>query len=104
MENDGAFDLVNARNLVALLIGFRITATDQHDADGGSFVESDGMLVEVTLCHPFEEVDDVCLQAQHDGLSLGIAHAAVVFDDHRLTLDVDESEEDKALIVNAFGS
>ena len=52
--------------------------------------------------HSFEEVDDVALQTRHHRLRLRVTHTTVVFDDHRLSLDIDESEEDKALIVETF--
>ena len=104
MEDDGAFNFVDTRDFVAFLIRLGITAADQHDADSSPLVELDLILVEIDVGHALEEVDDVGLQAQHDGLRLGVAHAAVVLDDLRLAAAVDESEEDKALIVNAFGS
>ena len=34
----------------------------------------------------------------------GIAHATVVFDHHRLTFDLNQSEEDKSFVVDAFGA
>ena len=60
------------------------------------------MLVEVACGNALKQVDNVGLQAQHDGLCLRIAHTAVVLDDHWLTLDIDEAEEDKSFVVNAF--
>ena len=61
------------------------------------------MLIEIAGSHTLKQVNDVALQAQHHALSLGIAHAAVVLNDHWLALHVDEPEEDEALIVDALG-
>ena len=110
MEDYGAFDLVDACDGVALLVSLRIAARDEHHTDGSTFVELNGALVKVAGSHTLEEVDDVALQTQHDSFGLWVTHATVVFYDVGLRLAsrrigaVDESEEDKSLVVNAFGS
>ena len=110
MEDNAALYLVDARDGVAFLVSLRIAAGDKHDADGCTLVKLYLVLIEVALSHTFEQVDDVALQAQHDGLGLWVAHAAVVFNNVRLWFcagrigAINQSEEDKTFVVNAFGS
>ena len=109
MEDDAALHLVDACNGIALLVGLGIATRDQHDTDGCTLVERNLALIEIALSHTLEQVHDVALQAQHDALRLGVAHTAVILDDVGFGFRagrvgaVDESEEDKSLIVNAFG-
>ena len=60
------------------------------------------MLVEVAIGYALKEIHNVALQAQHHGLGLRITHTAVVLDHHRFAFDVDQSEEDKALVVDTL--
>ena len=103
MEHDGTLHLVDAADRIALFVGLRITAADEHHTYRGTLVELHFATVEVAGCHALEEVDDVALQAEHHTLCLRVAHATVVLDDHRVAAYVDESEEDEALVVDAFG-
>ena len=115
MEDDASLDGVDARDGIALLISLGIATADQHHANGCTFVELNALLVEVAGSNAFEQVDDVALQAQHDALSLRIAHAAVVLDDVGIALitvglggafgqTVHQTEEDESLVVDAIGS
>ena len=104
MEDDATLHAVDARDGIALLVLLRIAARDEHHTDGSPFVEGDGALVEITSGHTLEEVHDVALQTEHHTLCLRVAHTAVVFDDHRLSLDIDEAEEDESLVVDALCS
>ena len=102
MKYNTAFHVLDARDGVAFLVLLWITAADQHDADGSTLVKGYGAGVQVALCHTLEQVYDVRFQTQHDTLRLWVAHTAVVLDDHRLALDVDQSEEDETLVHDAF--
>ena len=102
MEDDASLHLVDARDGITLFVFLRIAAADEHHADGCTFVELDGSLVEVAFSHALEEIDDVAFESEHDALGLRVAHAAVVFYHHRFAIDVDESEEDEAFVDDAF--
>ena len=60
------------------------------------------MLVQVTVAHAFEQVYQVRLQAEHDALRLGVAHAYVVLDDVRLAAHIHQSQEDETFVEDAF--
>ena len=100
MEYYRAFYLVDAFDRVSLLVCLRIAAAHEHHADCCTLVKLDGSLVEVTFCYSLKEVHDVALQSEHYALGLRVAHTAVVLDDHRLALYIDQTEEDEALIVD----
>ena len=101
MEHHTAF-YVGTADGEAFFVSLRITARHTHDADSGTRVKFNGTLVEVALGHAFEEVYNVALQSEHDGFGFRVAHAAVILDDLWLSVAVDESEEDKTLIVDAL--
>ena len=103
MEHHAAVD-VGTSDFVALVVGLGVTARHTHDAHSGTRVELNLALVKVALGHTLEQVDNVALQAQHDGFGLGVAHAAVIFNNLGLAVAVDKTEEDKALVVDALGS
>ena len=99
MEHDAPLNVADALDGVAFGVFFRIAAADEHHADGCARVEFDVSPVKVAFGHAFEQVNDVALEAEHHALRFGVAHAAVVFDDHRVAAYVDKAEEDEALIV-----
>ena len=102
MEHDAALHVFDARDGVALLVCLRITAADQHDTDRCTLIKGYGAGVQVALCYSLKQVYNVRFQTQHDTLRLWVAHTAVVLDNHRLALDVDQSEEYEALVHDAF--
>ena len=102
MEDDRTLDVVDAADRIAFLVCLWVTTADEHHTDGSTGIELNRAHVEVACCYTFKEVDDVTLQAQHDALGLRITHTAVIFYHHRFTLDVDESKEDEAFIVDVF--
>ena len=104
MEHDGTLHLVDACDGVTFLVCLGIAAADKHHTDGCTFIEYDVALVEIAFGYTFKQIDNVTLQAEHHTLSLGIAHAAVVFNDHRFSLHIDEAEEDESLIIDALSS
>ena len=104
MEEVAALHLVESCDGVPLLIVTGITARDEHHTHRRTGVELDAALAEVALGHALEEVYDVALETEHHALSLGVAHAHVVLDDHRLALHVDKAKEDEALVVDTLGS
>ena len=103
MEDDAAVYFVDAIDGISLFVFLRITATDQHDTDSSTFVELDGALVKVSFSHTFEKIHDVTLQTEHHTLCLRVTHTTIVFNDHRVSLHIDKSEEDKAFIVDTLG-
>ena len=110
MKDDAAIDILYALDGVTFLIFLRIATAYQHDADCSSGIEFYGALVEIALGNTLEEVYDVAFQSQHHTLCLWVAHTTVIFDDKwfwlltRSIRAVDESEEDKSLIVDTVGS
>ena len=110
MENNTAFYVLDTCDGVALLVSLWITTRYQHHAHGSTLVKGDGTLVEVPLGHTLKQVNQVALQAQHHSLSLWVAHSAVIFNHIWLSLfaggvgTVNQSEEDKAFIVDTVGS
>ena len=103
MKDYRTLHLVDTCDGVAFLVGFRITAADQHDADSSTLVKRYLTLVKVALGNTLKQIDDVTLQTQHHALCLWVTHATIVFNDHRLAFHVDESEEDKTFIINVLG-
>ena len=102
MEDHAAFDVVDARDDFSFLIFAGIASADQHDAYGSALVDFQLPAGEVALCHTLEQVHEVALCPEHDGLGLGVSHAAVVFDDLGIAVAVDESEEDESFVVQSF--
>ena len=110
MEYDAALHILDACDGVALLIFLWITTRYQHHANSCTLIKGDGTLVEITLGHTFQQVNQIALQAQHHALSLWVAHTAVILNHVWLSLlargvgAVNQSEEDKALVVDAISS
>ena len=110
MEYDRAFHLIDTRYGISLLVILRISAADEHHADGSTRVKLDGTLVEVTGSHTLKQIHDIALQTKHHTFCLGITHSTVVFDDVRLGFacrcvgTVDETEEDETLVVDVLCS
>ena len=102
MEYYRTFHLVDALDRIALLVSLWITTAHEHHADSCTLIKLDGSLVQVTISHALEEIHDVALQAKHHALGLWVAHTAVVLDDHRLALYVDQTEEDETLVVDVL--
>ena len=110
MEDDATIDILYALDGITFLIFLRIATAYQHDADSSSGIEFYGTLVEIAHGNTLEEVYDVAFQSQHHTLCLWVAHTTVIFDDKwfwllaRSICAVDESKEDKSLIVDTVGS
>ena len=102
MEYNTAFNVVDTGYGVALGVFLRVSSAYEHYADGGARVKFYFALVEIDVGNPFKQVDNVTLEAQHDAFSLRVAHAAVIFYDHRVALYVDKSEENEAFVVESF--
>ena len=102
MEYYRTFNLVDTFDRIALLVSLWITAAHEHDADCCTLIKLDVSLVKVASSNTLEEVYDVALQSEHDTFCLWVAHTAVVLDDHWLALNVDQSEEDEALVVDVL--
>lgn len=54
------------------------------------------------MCHAFKQVDQVGLNTQHDDFGFGVSHTNVVFDHHRFSLYVDQSQEYETLVRDIF--
>ena len=102
MENNATLHIFYARNGKAVLVRARVAAADHHDTNSSTLVELNLFLCQCTRGNTFEKVDKVALQTQHHSLRLRVAHADIVLDDLRLAINIDESEEDKAFILDAF--
>ena len=102
MEDDGILHLVYAGDGEAFLVSHGIAAADEHHADSGTWVGLHGLRVEVAVGHALKQIDDVALQSRHHYLSLRIAHAAVVLNDHGVAVDVDQTKEDEAFVIELF--
>ena len=102
MEYDAAFNVVYACYRVAFGVFLRIAAAYEHYAYGRTLVELYRAAVEIAFGHALEQVYDVALKPQHDALGLRVAHAAVVFYNHRVAPDVYKSEEYETLVVEPF--
>ena len=50
-----------------------------------------------TFVHAFEKLYNVALDAQHDTFGFRVAHTYIIFDNHRLVLYIDKSQEMKPL-------
>ncbi len=59
-------------------------------------------LSKIAGSYTLEEIHDVALQAEHHALCLWVTHTAVVLDNHRLALYIDQTEEDEALVVDVL--
>ena len=102
MEDDAVLNLVDTSDRITFLVSLRITSTDEHHAHGSARIDLYRVLVEVAIGYALKEIYDVALQSQHHCLGLRVTHTAVVLDHHRLTFDVDQSEENKALVVDTL--
>ena len=102
MEDDTSLYLLDTTDGIAFLVFLGITSADQHDTDCRTLIELDGALVEITLGNTLEEIHDIALQTEHDTLCLRVAHTTVILNDHRISLHVDKSEEDKAFVVDTL--
>ena len=102
MEEDVVGRLLQAGDGLAFLVRLGITAAHEHHRHGGTGVDGQRAARQVARGYAFQQVHQVALDAEHDDLRLRVAHAAVVLDNQRLALHVDEAEEDEALIVQAL--
>ncbi|KWR55541.1 hypothetical protein AA415_01319 [Bacteroides stercoris] len=93
---------IKAAHGIAFLIRFGIPAADQHYAGSRARVEFHCLGIEVYLVHAFEKLYNVALDAQHDTFGFRVAHTYIVFDNHRLVLYIDKSQENETFVQNAF--
>ena len=95
---------VKAAHGIAFLIRFGIPAADQHYAGSRARVEFHCLGVEVYLVHAFEQFYNVALDAQHDTFGFRVAHTYIVFDNHRLVLYIDKSQENETFCTEQFSN
>ena len=93
---------VKAAHGIAFLIRFGIPTADQHYAGSRARVEFHCLGIEVYLVHAFEKLYNVALDAQHDTFGFRVAHTYIVFDNHRLVLYIDKSQENEAFVQDTF--
>ena len=103
MEHDAVVHVADACDGITLVVCLGVSAGHKHDAHRRAGVNLQCATVEVARSHTFEKVHQVALDAQHHAFGLGVAHADVVFDDHRVAAHVNQAEEDKAFVVDALG-
>ena len=108
MEDYATLNLINSTDGVTLLVTSRIAAANQHYADSATRIKFDATLSQCASCNAFKEVNNITLQAQHNGFCFRVTHTDIVFDDIRLwgasgrVGAVYKSKEDKALIVDTL--
>ena len=102
MEDDTSFDILDSCDRIAFLVFLGISTTYEHHAYHSTLVELDRALVEVAIGNSLEEIYNITLEAQHNTLGFGVAHAAVILDDHRFAIYIDKAEEDETLVVDTF--
>ena len=104
MEHDAFCHVFDALDGITLGIFLGITTANEHHTDGSTLVESYISASDVALRHALEEVNDVGFEPKHHAFRFGVAHSAVVFDNHWVAFHVDKSEENETLIVySLFG-
>ena len=59
-------------------------------------------LVQVACRCAFKQLYEVALNAQHHAFCFRVAHADVVFDNHRFTFHLDKTEEDETFVGDLF--
>ena len=104
MENNRTFHIIDTLDRITLLVSLWITTAYEHHADSCTLIKLDATLVKIAGSYTLEEIHDVALQAEHHALSLWVTHTAVVLDNHRLALYIDQTEEDEALVVDVLFS
>jgi len=102
MEYNAVFNLFYSADGKSLVIMFRISAGYQHDAYCRTGVYLQDFFIQIACCHSFKQFHQVTLDAQHDTFRFRVAHAYIVFNDHRFAFYINQAEEDKAFIVDAF--
>ena len=65
MEGDTVGHPVETRNLLAFLVVSGIAARYQHDSNGTARILDELPVAQIALSHPFEQVYQVGLDAQH---------------------------------------
>ena len=96
MEGHTILQLVQPRHHLPFLIGFGITAGDQHDGDGCLFAFGIMHLIQRAVGTSVEHIGEVTLNAGHHRFSLRITHTDVVLDDVWIAVTIHESKEDKS--------
>ena len=86
-----------------LRIGFGV-AWGYHDDRSGVLCRLlEAVVPELPARHTLQQVDEVRINAQHHGLRLRVAHAAIVLNDVGLSADIHQTNEDEAAVINALG-
>src|SRR5574344_872971 len=99
MEHNTPVYIVYARYRISLDILLWITATYQHDTYCCTFVKLYFSFVQITIGYAFKQISNIAFQSKHHTFRFRISHTAVVFNNHRLTLDIDKAKENKSFIV-----
>ena len=104
MEDDavGGGSLFQSADREFFFVGFWVTAADKNDAAGRTWVHHQCFLVQVACRCAFKQLYEVALNAQHHAFCFRVAHADVVFDNHRFTFHLDKTEEDETFVGDLF--
>ncbi len=104
MEDDAvrSSSLFQSLDGESFFVGFRIASADEDYATGRTWVHHQCFLVQIACRCGFKQFDEVALDAEHHAFCFGVAHADVVFDNHRFAFHADKSEEDKAFVSDVF--
>ena len=106
VEDDDIFGraVVRGRDGFAGGVFAGVAAAGGDDADAGSGAHLDGELVGGAVDGGVEEVDDVGLEAEEDGLGLGVAEAGVELEDHGAARGHHDAAEEDAFEGCALGA
>src|SRR5436190_19432523 len=74
-----------AANLLTNLVGSRISARGHDDADGSIVRPAKIAIAHSSFNRSFQRLSEIAFHAHNDGLSFGIAKAAIKFQHHRPT-------------------
>ena len=104
MENDavGSGSLFQSADRESFFVGFGITSADKDDTACRTRVHHQCFFVQVACGSAFKQFYEVALNAKHHAFCFRVAHADVVFDHHRFTFHLDETEEDEAFVGDIF--
>lgn len=86
MEYNAVFNLFYSADGKSLVIMLRISAGYQHDAYCRTGVYLQDFFIQIACCRSFKQFHQVTLDAQHDTFRFRVAHAYIVFNDHRFAL------------------
>ena len=89
MEDDAVLYVFDTRDGESFFVCFGVPAGYQHDTHGTAFVDFQCPSVEVALCHAFQKLYQIALHTKHDTFGFRVAHAYIVFNDHRFAFHVD---------------